>query len=146
MRPHDDRCLYAASCKNGTKWSIGKAYPTLEFTLKSVKVNEMKKFALQQQILKQRRQLMDSINQNTVTANNMNIHPQLQSNLQMRLPTSVQNGVQTITPQVNGSPKKLFQPPPPTSVTEPPADIEIDTESKKSLLEVKFSRISGLSG
>ena len=146
MRPHDDRWLYAASCKNGTKWSIGKAYPTLEFTLKSVKVNEMKKFALQQQILKQRRQLMDSINQNTMTPNNMNIHPQLQSNLQMRLPTSVQNGVQAITSQVNGSPKKLFQPPPPTSVTEPPADIEIDTESKKSLLEVNFSRISGLSG
>ena len=126
--------------------TIGKAHPTLEFTLKSVKVNEMKKFALQQQILKQRRQLMDSINQNTMTQNNMNIHPQLQSNLQMRLPTSVQNGVQPITSQVNGSPKKLFQPPPPTSVTEPPADIEIDTESKKSLLEVNFSRISGLSG
>ena len=106
----------------------------------------MKKYALQQQILKQRRQLMDSINQNTMTPNNMNIHPQLQSNLQMRLPTSVQNGVQAITSQVNGSPKKLFQPPPPTSVTEPPADIEIDTESKKSLLEVNFSRISGLSG
>ena len=88
---------------------------------------------------------MDSINQNTMTANNMNIHPQLQSNLQMRLPTSVQNGVQPIASQVNGSPKKLFQPPPPTSVTEPPADIEIDTESKKSLLEVNFPRIIGLS-
>jgi len=54
-------------------------------------------------------------------------------------PTSVQNGVQAITSQVNGSPKKLFQPPPPTSVTEPPADIEIDTESKKSLLETTIT-------
>ena len=97
----------------------------------------MKKYALQQQIIAQRRKLMDSINQNNMPPN---IHPQLQSNLQMRLATSVQNGVPTS--QVNGASKKLFQPPPPTSVTEPPSDIEIDTESKKSLLEVNYT--SGL--
>ena len=105
---------------------------------KFFKVNEMKKYALQQQIIAQRRKYMDSINQNTTIPN---IHPQLQSNLQMSLATSVQNGVPTS--QVNGAPKKLFQPPPPTSVTEPPSDIEIDTESKKSLLEVNYN--SGLS-
>ena len=105
----------------------------------------MKKYALQQQIIARQRKLMDSINQNTMTPN---IHPQLQSNLQMRLPTSVPNGVQKITPQVNGAPKKtLFQPPPPTTVslTEPTqGDIEIDTEAKKNLLEVNSPRVSEL--
>ena len=99
----------------------------------------MKNHALQQQIQQQlaRQRLMDSLNRNTMTS--------IQSNLQMRLPTSVQIG-QPITTHVNGAPKKQFQPPPPTSIPETPADIDIDTESKKSLLEVSYSPLQSSLG
>jgi len=98
-------------------------------------VNEIKNYALQQQILQRNRmQLMDSLNRNTMTPN---MHQQLQST--MKLPTSVQNGTQPIGPYVNDVSKKQFQPPPPTSIPESTGDIDIDTESKKSLLETTIS-------
>ena len=82
---------------------------------------------------------MDSLNRNTMTPN---MHPQLQST--MKLPTSVQNGTQPIGPYVNDVSKKQFQPPPPTSIPESTGDIDIDTESKKSLLEVNQPQRIGI--
>ena len=82
---------------------------------------------------------MDSLNRNTMTPN---MHQQLQST--MKLPTSVQNGNQPIGPYINDASKKQFQPPPPTSIPESTGDIDIDTESKKSLLEVNQPQRIGI--